>query len=189
MNLKKITLGEYSQLAEVDRKLYDVVVESIKPNSKDIAVKIDKHFYAIPPKHPELWGFTFSDVIELKTAVSELEGFELLAELARVVYGTSNDSMQRVEFFSLKNISWVNKALEEMLLIEASEFEGADNGVDMSALARFGHTPAVDSIAGGDPLKHKAVLGLTYGKVFEHMCLQQAIGKIKEAIQKKHLTK
>jgi hypothetical protein len=183
MELNKITYGQYNGMGVYDRKPYDAVIEALVPKGRELAAKIGDEFYYLAPKVQTLWELSFSEVVELRTAVSELAGDGLMSEIARIMYGATD--LKCIELFSLKNLAWVIEALAELDAIEAAEFAGSDPGVDMSGLERFGQLPAIDSIAGGDVLKYAEVLKLNYGKVFQHVCLQHELSKIRLEMQKR----
>lgn len=179
--LKHITLGEYSQLSENDRSLYDQIISSTIPSGKTIRVKLTS-FAKVIPAHEDVWDFTFSDIIELKMALSELKELDLLKEIARIVYSVND--IERVNILDLRVLNWVVDAMTMLLETERAELAYEPSKEEKKAgieeLERFGFAPTVDSLAGGDPTKEEAILLLPYHKVFQKMALNKAYNSIQK---------
>lgn len=185
--LNHITIGEYLELSDGDKSVYDMVLTSTKP-MKDIWLRIGKRLTKIRPKHYDLWDFTYSDIIELKMAFAELKDFDLTTEIARIVYRIAVP--ERVFDISIINISsgftWVVEEFTRMLEVEHAELnyepDEKEKAAGVDELSRFGHLPAIESLTGGNMTLKAQILKLPYHEVFEKMVYQSTVSKIQKKL-------
>lgn len=184
--LNNITIKEYLEL-ESDKSIYDMVLSCTKP-TKDIELKVGKGFIKITPKHSDLWDFSYSDIIELKMAFAELKDFDLTSEIARIVYRIAKpEKVFDIGFLNITNgFTWVVEEFTQMLQVEKNELyyepDDKEKAAGVENLARFGHTPTIDSLTGGNMTRESEILQYPYHKVFLKLCYNRTVNEINKKL-------
>lgn len=182
--MKEITVKEYYGLNKLKRSLYDVLMKTVK-RSKNIRVKISDMFIPIQPKHYDLWDFTYSDILELKEAMTLKDG-ELIKECVRIVYGVQK--VQDINILDLQNVNWIYEEFKELVEVETNElkqeYSEKEKAAGVEELERFGHFPSVDNLAKGDLLEHDKILQLPYHKVFVKLNYDKTLGQITKRLMR-----
>jgi len=177
--IRHISVAEYMQLAENEKSVYDLLIGSVTPGKVVMAKFIDR-FVEVSPKQEDLWDLTYSDIIELKTALAELEEADLVMELARIVYGIHDITI--VSVIDLQGFNWIIEAMAEMIETEKRELayepSEKEKAAGIDELERFGFMPTIDSLAAGNMSEYNQVLSQPYHKVFQKLCYQKTINSI-----------
>lgn len=189
-NLKYISLGEYLQLSDADKSVYDLLLKSVEPDRKGIRVKFDGRFIMIKPKHYDLWDFSYSDMIELKKALSEQDGIELTTELIQIVYSLNVRSklmdINVLDVFT--GLKWVVEELKDIIMIEHSELscvpDEKEKAAGIEELIRFEHYPTIKSLCSSLNKSKDEVLRMPYSEIFLELCYNKTIGEINKRLVK-----
>lgn len=182
-------LIEYSSLSIEVKELVDFTVqESLKPNPelrlKSVLTKIVK------PKQMNLWFLSWSDIIELRMAVSEKKMFEVL----NIVFDINENDFARLDLFNAFSVyKWIIEQFKAIVEIELQELSSEPTPEEIEAgieeLQEFGYSVALDGIAKGDLLKYDDYLKLPYVKIFRKMCMDKKRHDINKQMQENASTK
>lgn len=182
-------LIEYSQLSIDVKEFVDYTIqENLKPNPelrlKSVLTKIVK------PKQLNLWSLSWSDIIELRIAVSEQKMFEVL----NIVFGINETEFARLDLFNAFSVyKWIVEQFKSIVEIESqelsSEMSDEEKEAGVEELQEFGYSVMLDGIAKGDLLKYDEYLKLPYVKIFRKMCLDKKRYDINKQMQENASTK
>lgn len=182
-------LIQYSLLSVDVKEFVDYTIqENLKPNSelrlKNVLTKIVK------PKQMNLWFLSWSDIIELRIAVSEQNMFEVLS----IVFGINENDFARLDLFNAFSVyKWIVAQFKSIVEIEVQELSSEPTPEEIDAgieeLQEFGYSVMLDGIAKGDLLKYDDYLKLPYVKIFRKMCLDKKRYDINKQMQENASTK
>lgn len=182
-------LIEYASLSIEVKEIVDFTVqESLKPNPelrlKNVLTKIAK------PKQMNLWFLSWSDIIELRIAVSEQNMFEVL----NIVFGINDKDFARLDLFNaFSAYKWIVEQFKAIVEIElqelSSELTEEEKEAGVEELQEFGYSVMLDGISKGDLLKYDDYLKLPYVKIFRKMCLDKKRHDINKQMQENASTK
>jgi hypothetical protein len=177
--MKKITLREYTNLNDDERRLYDLIIKSMKPR-KVIEVNHGFGFHEKAPKHQSIFEYSWSDVISFKQALSEMEGYALFKELVKIAYGVNIDSVNCLDAFNCTE--WIITDMEQLVKVEQENLSGEMDDKLKNAgaqeLERFEHYPSIDALTGGDITKEDEIMAYPYHRVFMKLTLDKTLGDI-----------
>lgn len=176
-------MADYSLLSLEVKEIIDyTIAESLQSNStlrfKTVLTKVLK------PKYNNLWFHSWSEIIELRLAISENKMFECL----NIVYGITQVQFALLDLFnSFACYKWIVENFKTIVDIEiqelASELSDEEKDAGAEELQEFGYTVALDGMAKGDILKYDEYLKLPYTKVFRKMCLDKKRYDINKTMQ------
>ena len=176
-------LVEYPLLPQSVKEVVDFTVkESLRPNSAlRIRSLIPK---TLMPKKSDLWYLPWSDIVELRVAVSEQNIYDVL----RVVFGITEKQFLLLDLFNaFAAYKWIADEFQSIIEIEiqelASEPSEAEIDAGIEELQEFGYSVALDGLAKGDLLKYDDYLKLPYTKIFRKMCLDKKRYEINKNLQ------
>lgn len=176
-------LAEYSQFPEDVKELVDFTVkESLRANKE---LRIRSIFpKRIMPKKVNFWDLSWSDIIELRIAVSDRNLYDTL----KVVFGISEKQFMHLDLFNAFAVyKWIIDQFKEIVEIEiqelASEPTEAEKEAGIERLQDFGYSVALDGLTKGDLLKNNDYLKLPYSKIFRKLCLDKTRYEINKNLQ------
>lgn len=182
-------LIDYASLDNEVKELVDFTVqENLKPNPelrlKSVLTK------TVKPKQMNLWFLSWSDIIELRIAVSEQNMFEVL----NIVFGINDKDFARLDLFNaFSAYKWIVEQFKAIVEIElqelSSELTEEEKEAGVEELQEFGYSVMLDGIAKGDLLKYDDYLKLPYVKIFRKMCLDKKRHDINKQMQENASTK
>ena len=179
---KRLKLSDYSALTLESKEIIDyTIAESLKPNS---IIRLYGGLITKKPKKDNLWFLSWSDIIELKTAIAS----ENIFEVFRVVFGLNQKEFSKLELFNaFSAYKWVTQKAVEIMTLEvqelSSEMSDEEKEAGAEELQEFGYSLALDGMANGDLLKYDAYLKLPYVKVFRKMCMDKKRYDINKTLQ------
>ena len=179
---KRLKLSDYSALTLESKEIIDyTIAESLKPNS---IIRLYGGLITKKPKKDNLWFLSWSDIIELKIAITE----ENIFEVFRIVFDLNEKEFSRLEMFNaFSAYKWVTQKAVEIMTIEdqelSSEMSDEEKEAGAEELQEFGYSLALDGMANGDLLKYDAYLKLPYVKVFRKMCMDKKRYDINKTLQ------
>ena len=179
---KRLKLSDYSALTLESKEIIDyTIAESLKPNS---IIRLYGGLITKKPKKNDLWFLSWSEIIELKIAITE----ENIFEVFRIVFDLNEKEFSRLEMFNaFSAYKWVTQKAVEIMTIEdqelSSEMSDEEKEAGAEELQEFGYSLALDGMANGDLLKYDAYLKLPYVKVFRKMCMDKKRYDINKTLQ------
>lgn len=179
---KRLKLSDYSALTLESKEIIDyTIAESLKPNS---IIRLYGGLITKKPKKDNLWFLSWSDIIELKIAITE----ENIFEVFRIVFDLNEKEFSRLEMFNaFSAYKWVTQKAVEIMTLEvqelSSEMSDEEKEAGAEELQEFGYSLALDGMANGDLLKYDAYLKLPYVKVFRKMCMDKKRYDINKTLQ------
>lgn len=189
INLKNIfivrpMLMQYNNLHPEVKEVVDYTVkESLKANS---GLRISKFPISktIEPKKDNLWFLPWTDIIELRIAISEKNMFDVF----RIVYEINESDFTKIEMFNaFAAYKWVVDQFRAIVEIEVQELSSEPSEEEKEAgadeLQEFGYSIMLDAIAKGDLLKYDDYLKLPYAKIFRKLCMDKKRYEINKNIQ------
>lgn len=178
----KLKLSDYSSLNIDSRQIVDyTVAQSLKANP---VIRLYGGLISKKAKKNDLWFLSWSEIIELKIAITE----ENIFEVFRIVFDLNEKEFSRLEMFNaFSAYKWVAEKIVEIINIEvqelASEMSDEEKAAGAEELQEFGYSLALDGMANGDLLKYDAYLKLPYVKVFRKMCMDKKRYDINKTLQ------
>ena len=177
---QKIRMCDYDNLPSEVKELVNYTITNNLKQNPILRLKKD-----IKPKEDSLWFLNWSNIIELREALSEQD----LRSAIKIVYGISENQFNQLEVFNLyAAYLWIANQFKEMMEteIEQLSFELGEDEKEAGAedLQEFGYVVALDGLAGGDILKYDEYLRLPYAKVFRKLCLDKTRYEINKNMQK-----
>lgn len=171
------TVETYSQLdEEVKAFVDDVIKDSIKPNK---VLRLNGK--ELQPKQDDFWQLTWSDIIELREEVKDMN----MVEAMKIVYGVSDKDFSHLDIFNCFAVyKWMTEQLKGIGEIELQELgheptmEEKNAGVE--SLNEFGYALSLKSLTKGDKTKDAYYLGLTYAEIFREMCMDKRISEVQQ---------
>ena len=179
---KRLKLSDYSALTLESKEIIDyTIAESLKPNS---IIRLYGGLITKKPKKDNLWFLSWSEIIELKIAITE----ENIFEVFRIVFDLNEKEFSRLEMFNaFSAYKWVTQKAVEIMTLEvqelSSEMSDEEKEAGAEELQEFGYSLALDGMANGDLLKYDAYLKLPYVKVFRKMCMDKKRYDINKTLQ------
>ena len=178
----KLKLSDYSSLNIDSRQIVDyTVAKSLKANP---VIRLYGGLITKKPKKNDLWFLSWSEIIELKIAITE----ENIFEVFRIVFDLNEKEFSRLEMFNaFSAYKWVTQKAVEIMTLEvqelSSEMSDEEKEAGAEELQEFGYSLALDGMANGDLLKYDAYLKLPYVKVFRKMCMDKKRYDINKTLQ------
>ena len=178
----KLKLSDYSSLNIDSRQIVDyTVAKSLKANP---VIRLYGGLITKKPKKNDLWFLSWSEIIELKIAITE----ENIFEVFRIVFGLNEKEFSKLELFNaFSAYKWVTQKAVEIMTLEvqelSSEMSDEEKEAGAEELQEFGYSLALDGMANGDLLKYDAYLKLPYVKVFRKMCMDKKRYDINKTLQ------
>ena len=143
-------LVEYALLPVEVKEVVDYTIqESLKSNSqlrvRGVLPKVVK------PKNENLWFLSWSDIIELRLAISEQRMYDVL----NIVFGITEKQFALLDLFNAYSAyKWTVEQFKEIVEIEIQELSSEHSQDELEAgveeLHEFGYSVALDGIAKGD---------------------------------------
>ncbi len=174
--MKKITLKTYSLLNEIDRKLYDAII-NVSKGRQFVEYYNGNNWQTKRAKHSDLWDYSWREMMAIKDAVNNSN----IKDLARLVYGVSDiENVNVVDAFN--SFDWITEQIKVILKTEHQELSTDDVNSDLyKPLQRFGEFPLILSIMETLKITEKEALALPYHKVFMILCYQKTFSEIEKA--------
>ena len=178
----KLKLSDYSSLNIDSRQIVDyTVAKSLKANP---VIRLYGGLITKKPKKNDLWFLSWSEIIELKIAITE----ENIFEVFRIVFDLNEKEFSKLELFNaFSAYKWVTQKAVEIMTLEvqelSSEMSDEEKEAGAEELQEFGYSLVLDGIANGDLLKYDAYLKLPYVKVFRKMCMDKKRYDINKTLQ------
>jgi hypothetical protein len=178
----KIKLIDYEKLSIENKTLIDYTVSrNLKSNSK---LRLYSGLEVLKPKATDFFILSWSDIIELKLAVSEGNIFEAL----KIVYEISDFQFNKIEMFNGFSVyKWVIETLKKVIELEtenlAHEYSQEELNAGVEELQVFGYINVLDKMTKGNILKYDKYLKMPYSKIFRKMCLDKTRYEITKSLQ------
>lgn len=176
----RLLLAQYPLLNNEVKSLIEYTIkENLKVNS-ELRIKLK----VIKPKHNSLWFMSWSDIIELRLAISENNMFECF----RIVYGINEKQFSKLELLNaFASYKWMAENFKAIIDVEveqlASELTEEEKEAGAEDLQQFTYSVALDGLTKGDLLKYDAYLQLPYTKIFRKLCLDKTRYDINKQLQ------
>lgn len=182
--IKRPTISEYPRLEPEVKDLVDLTIkENLKPNP---VLRVPMFLYTRYAKavKTNLWKLSWGDLVLLREAVSAQD----ILEVFKMIYGITPKQFARLDVFNVFAVyKWIIDQLhdihEKESIMLPADFTQEEKDAGAEDLLDFGYTVAVDTIAGGDLLKHKEVLKIQYDIIFRKLCLDKKRNDINKTYQ------
>jgi hypothetical protein len=179
---KKYFLNQYENLPTDLKEMIDFTIqENLKSNPE---LRLYGGLSIIKPKQTNFWVLSWSDIIELKDAISESN---ILAAF-KIIYAINEKQFKRIELFNgLAVYKFIIESVKEIIKIENQELahelsiEEKDAGAEK--MQEFGYSATLDGLTNGDLRLYDEYLNMPYSKIFRKMCLDKTRYDINKQFQ------
>lgn len=177
----KIKISQYPSLSGDTKEMVDFTIKENLLSNQNLRIS---NRSTVQPKTNNFWYMKWSDIIELRMAVSEHKMFDAM----NIVFGISEKQYMNLELFNAFAVyNWIIQKFKEIIDAEVEQlsFENTVEELEAGAkdLEKFGYSVALDGIAKGDLLKYDEYLNLPYSKIFRKMCLDKTRYEINKNLQ------
>jgi len=174
------TIKEYITLNGSKKESIDFVIK--EHLNSNMILRINS--FNLKPKKVDLWDLRWSDLIEIREAISEKN----ISRVIEVIYQVKESKFIELDVFNCFAVyKWINEQLDEISKIEIQELgsdisiEEKEAGIEM--LNDFGYTVSLRGLIKVFNTNKEDVLSKPYYEIFKELCLTKTLNEI----QKNHI--
>ncbi len=168
------TLEDYPALLPDVKELVDYTVQECLKANPVLRLKRFAMTKYINPNKIDLWDLPWSDIIELRIAITG----QNIEEVFRIIYGIGIKDFPKLDVFNaFAAYKWIVEEFGKVAELEVQELSSNSTEEEIEAgseeLQRFGVTVVLDSLTKGKIPKRKKYLRIQYKIIFEKLCLDK----------------
>lgn len=169
----------YTIPQDIDYGYYTSVCKSLSAKNK-LFDKVVEYFNDLP----------FNIIITIENMFKNLHREPLIqVDIVSVVFQVDNDIIKKMGIFDFYPVfNYVYESYHNLILRESKvlnyEAEGDELEAGIDRFSKFGRLSTIDTLAGGDILKHEDVVNLKYSRIFTKLYLESEKAKFQRELQK-----
>ena len=169
----------YTKPKDIDYGYYTSVCKSLSPKN-EINGK----------ESPNLTELPFKVIITIENMFKNLHRDPLIqVDIVSVVFEIDTDIIKNIgifDFYPAFNFIYTQyqKLVEREHKVLNYDVEGDEMEAGIDRFTKFGRLSTIDTLSGGDILKHEEIINLTYSRIFTKLYLESEKAKYQKELHK-----